>query len=78
MQWGTSFTGARLACAPLCFVLAQVAEMTGRKGRVVRDARGRPVYELRAAPESSEMDSLNGALRGWAGPRALTPSPHVG
>lgn len=38
-----------------------VAEMTGRKGRVVRDVakRGRPVYELRAKPDSSEMDSLN-------------------
>jgi hypothetical protein len=37
----------------------QIAEMTGRKGRVVRDARGAPVYELRARPDSSEMDSLN-------------------
>jgi hypothetical protein len=53
-----------------------VAEMTGRKGRVVREqlqrkgsgAAGggaaalsqRVVYELRAKPDSSEMDSLNG------------------
>jgi hypothetical protein len=41
-----------------------VAEMTGRKGRVVRhvSAGGRQqvVYELRAKPDSSEMDSLNG------------------
>ena len=36
-----------------------VAEMTGRKARVVRDEKGRTVYELRAKPESSEMDSLN-------------------
>lgn len=36
-----------------------VAEMTGRKARVVRDARGKLVYELRAAPESQAMDSLN-------------------
>lgn len=42
-----------------------VAEMTGRKGRVVKDARGRMVYELRAKPDSNEMDSLNGG--GWAG-----------
>ena len=33
--------------------------MTGRKARVVRDARGRGVYALRAKPDSSEMDSLN-------------------
>ena len=36
-----------------------VAEMTGRKGRVVRDGRGHGVYELRAKPDSAEMDSLN-------------------
>ena len=36
-----------------------VAEMTGRKGRVVRDSKGHGVYELRAKPDSSEMDSLN-------------------
>lgn len=36
-----------------------VAEMTGRRGRVVADAKGRGVYELRAKPESTEMDSLN-------------------
>ena len=33
--------------------------MTGRKGRVVRDSRGHGMYELRAKPDSSEMDSLN-------------------
>ena len=36
-----------------------MAEMTGRKGRVVRDSKGHGVYELRAKPDSSEMDSLN-------------------
>ncbi len=49
-----------------------VAEMTGRKGRVVRAAgggggggggagagRARAVYELRAKPDTSDMDSLN-------------------
>ena len=36
-----------------------VAEMTGRRGRVVADAKGRGVYELRAKPDSTEMDSLN-------------------
>lgn len=49
-----------------------VAEMTGRKGRVVRAAAGgggggagggpsraRAVYELRAKPDTSDMDSLN-------------------
>ncbi|KAL4431062.1 hypothetical protein ABPG75_006318 [Micractinium tetrahymenae] len=38
---------------------SQVAEMTGRKARVVRDDRGRGVYQLRAKPDSNEMDSLN-------------------
>ena len=33
--------------------------MTGRKGRVVRDARGQGVFQLRAKPDSAEMDSLN-------------------
>ncbi|KAL4533952.1 hypothetical protein Ndes2526B_g07167 [Nannochloris sp. 'desiccata'] len=37
-----------------------VAEMTGRKARIVRAANNnRPVYEARASPDSSEMDSLN-------------------
>lgn len=36
-----------------------VAEMTGRRGRIVRDARGRGVFELRAKPDSADMDSLN-------------------
>ena len=36
-----------------------VAEMTGRKGRIVRDATGRLTYEFRAKPESYEMESLN-------------------
>lgn len=36
--------------------------MTGRKGRVVRSpaGSGRCAYELRAKPDSVEMDSLNG------------------
>lgn len=48
-----------------------VAEMTGRKGRVVRDSKGHGVYELRAKPDSSEMDSLNVKE---AGELALQPS----
>lgn len=36
-----------------------VAEMTGRKGHIVRNAQGRGVYSLRAKPDSQEMDSLN-------------------
>jgi len=44
-----------------------VAEMTGRKSRIIRESRKhgttsrsiRFVYELRAKPDSSEMDSLN-------------------
>eukprot|EP00775_Hariotina_reticulata_P007699 gene7699-7898_t len=39
-----------------------VAEMTGRKGRVVRQGK-KFAYELRAKPDSSEMDSLNVAER---------------
>lgn len=35
--------------------------MTGRRGRVVRDRVGRTHYELRAKPDSADMDSLNGA-----------------
>lgn len=46
----------------------KVAEMTGRRGRVVRDSRGHGTFHLRAKPDSSEMDSLNvkeaGALLG--------------
>lgn len=42
----------------MCAVGA-VAEMTGRRGRVVADGRGRGVYQLRAKPDSTEMDSLN-------------------
>jgi hypothetical protein len=37
-----------------------VAEMTGRKSRMVRSADGRRfVLEARAKPESSEMENLN-------------------
>lgn len=39
---------------------SSVAEMTGRRGRVVRDDYGRAMYELRAKPDTAEMDSLNG------------------
>ena len=38
---------------------AAVAEMTGRKGRIVRNKAGHGVFELRAKPDSAEMDSLN-------------------
>ncbi|KAL6756388.1 hypothetical protein V8C86DRAFT_3136630 [Haematococcus lacustris] len=39
---------------------SMVCEMTGRRGRIVQEGRsGRYVYELRAKPESNEMDSLN-------------------
>lgn len=37
----------------------KVAEMTGRRGRVERDSRGHGTFQLRAKPDSSEMDSLN-------------------
>lgn len=47
-----------MKCHPYCAAGA-VAEMTGRRGRVVADAKGRGVYELRAKPDSTEMDSLN-------------------
>lgn len=36
-----------------------VAEMTGRKGRIVGDKAGRGTYTLRASPDTQEMDSLN-------------------
>ncbi|KAK9798140.1 hypothetical protein WJX73_007295 [Symbiochloris irregularis] len=35
------------------------AEMTGRRGRVARNKSGKAVFQLRAKPDSSEMDSLN-------------------
>ena len=44
-----------------------MAEMTGRKGRVVADQKGRGVYTLRANPDSHEMDSLNVHETGEAG-----------
>lgn len=53
--------------------MPQVAEMTGRKGRVVRavglgaQCRTRLVYELRAKPDSCEMDSLNSEAAGGGG-----------
>lgn len=54
-----------------------VAEMTGRKGRIVR-IRGRGVYELRAKPESVEMDSLNvketGEIQRWGASHAVACS----
>lgn len=36
-----------------------VAEMTGRRGRIARNKAGRGVFQLRAKPDSTEMDSLN-------------------
>lgn len=48
-----------------------VAEMTGRRGRIVGDAKGRGVFELRAKPESTEMDSLNVSETG----RHMIPPP---
>jgi hypothetical protein len=41
--------------------------MTGRKGRVVRGTGKKLSYELRARPETSDMDSLNGKLGPWRG-----------
>lgn len=41
-----------------------VAEMTGRRARIVSDGRGRGVFTLRALSDSPEMDSLNVAERG--------------
>ncbi len=38
---------------------SQVAEMTGRKARVVRDERGRGVYQLRAKVGGA------GVVQGW-------------
>ena len=42
-----------------CALAGAVAEMTGRRGRVIGDAKGRGIFELRAKPDSTEMDSLN-------------------
>jgi len=53
-----------MMAAPTPGPTSQVAEMTGRRGRVVRDARtggSKFFFELRAKPDSSQMDSLNGA-----------------
>ena len=41
-----------------------VAEMTGRRARILSDGRGRGVFTLRALSESTEMDSLNVAEKG--------------
>lgn len=43
----------------LWILAGAVAEMTGRRGRIVGDAKGQGVFELRAKPDSTEMDSLN-------------------
>lgn len=54
-------------CRPASLhAVGAVAEMTGRRGRVVGDARGRGVYQLRAKPDSTEMDSLNVSETGSA------------
>ena len=73
-SWGLHCgTQCDMECFPLVtycsalFAAGAVAEMTGRRGRVVADARGRGVYELRAKPDSTEMDSLNVSETGiWA------------
>ena len=36
-----------------------MAEMTGRKGRMVRQPSGKWCYQPRAKPESNDMDNLN-------------------
>ena len=41
--------------------------MTGRKGRTVRDSRGRCTYQLRAKPDSAEVRPPG---------MAWTPPPH--
>ena len=57
--------GLSLPACALDVILAElggpacVAEMTGRKGRMVRNERGRWSYQPRAKPESGEMDNLN-------------------
>jgi len=57
--------GLSLPACALDVILAElggpacVAEMTGRKGRMVRNERGRWGYQPRAKPESGEMDNLN-------------------
>lgn len=47
-----------------------MAEMTGRKGRIVRNSQGRGEYVLRAKPDSQEMDSLNVKETGQSLPQA--------
>ncbi len=54
-----------------------VAEMTGRRGRVVADARGRGIYELRAKPDSTEMDSLNVSETGNAQHHCIHSHAHM-
>lgn len=45
--------------ASLSYKLMQSALSAGRRARVVRNKKGQGVFELRAKPDSSEMDSLN-------------------
>lgn len=63
---------------------SQVAEMTGRKARVVRDERGRGVYQLRAKVGGAGVDRAGVGQRTavWAsgagmGGRQLGPAGQI-
>ena len=54
-----------------------MAEMTGRRGRIVGDGRGRGVFTLRALTDSQEMDSLNVAEKGLLPASSCFPTPRA-